>query len=98
MYALRRSAHNRVGTIDAVDGAVNAVVERVDRDAALSAAEEADRRHGERAGLPLDGVPVSIKDLTATKGIRTTWGSQTYRDHVPDKDDLVVERLKAELA
>jgi amidase len=32
--------------------------------------------------------------LTSTKGIRTTWGSLAYRDHVPDKDDLVVERLK----
>jgi amidase len=40
-------------------------------------------------------VPVSIKDLTATKGIRTTWGSLIYKDHVPDKDDLVVQRLKA---
>jgi len=30
-----------------------------------------------------------------TKGIRTTWGSLIYKDHVPDGDDLVVQRLKA---
>jgi amidase len=40
-------------------------------------------------------VPVSIKDLTATQGIRTTWGSLIYQNHVPDEDDLVVQRLKA---
>jgi amidase len=46
--------------------------------------------------LPLlHGVPVSIKDLFATKRIRTTWGSLIYKDHVPDEDDLVVQRLKA---
>ena len=40
-------------------------------------------------------MPVSIKDLFATKGIRSTWGSLIYKDHVPDADDLVVQRLKA---
>src|SRR6185436_7255500 len=43
----------------------------------------------------LHGVPVSIKDLTVTKGIRTTFGSKIYEHHVPDADALVVERLKA---
>lgn len=82
--------------IDAVNPAVNAYV-TVARVSALAAARRATRALGRRgAPLPaLHGVPVSIKDLTATKGIRTTWGSLAYRDHVPDKDDLVVERLKA---
>ena len=44
---------------------------------------------------PLHGIPVSIKDLTPTKGVRTTWGSKIYEHHVPDVDALVVERLKA---
>jgi Asp-tRNA(Asn)/Glu-tRNA(Gln) amidotransferase A subunit family amidase len=82
--------------IDAVNPAVNAYV-TVARESALAAARRATQALG-RKGAPLPalhGVPVSIKDLTATKGIRTTWGSQAYRDHVPDKDDLVVERLKA---
>ncbi len=44
---------------------------------------------------PLHGVPVSIKDLTLTKGIRTTEGSKIFADRVPDQDALIVERLKA---
>lgn len=49
---------------------------------------------GEQVG-PLAGVPVGIKDLVATKGIRTTSGSKAYENFVPDEDDIVVERLKA---
>jgi len=44
---------------------------------------------------PLAGVPVSIKDLIFTKGIRTVSGCVAYSDFVPDEDDIVVERLKA---
>src|SRR5213596_3485730 len=51
-------------------------------------------RRSARLG-PLHGVPVSIKDLTPTRGIRTTWGSKIYEHHVPDEDALVVQRLKA---
>jgi Asp-tRNA(Asn)/Glu-tRNA(Gln) amidotransferase A subunit family amidase len=64
---------------------------------ALDAAKKATavlRRRG-RGLAPLHGVPVSIKDLTPTKGIRTTWGSKIYEHHVPTEDALVVERLKA---
>jgi aspartyl-tRNA(Asn)/glutamyl-tRNA(Gln) amidotransferase subunit A len=44
---------------------------------------------------PLAGVPVGIKDLVLTKGIRSTSGSILYKDFIPDEDDVVVERLKA---
>lgn len=44
---------------------------------------------------PLAGVPVGIKDLVCTKGIKTVSGSWAYADFVPDEDDIVVERLKA---
>jgi len=44
---------------------------------------------------PLFGVPVAIKDVTATKGIRTTHGSKLFENHVPDEDALVVQRLRA---
>ncbi|MGW4249716.1 amidase, partial [Nocardia sp. NPDC004722] len=47
--------------------------------------------HGLDPG-PLAGVPLGIKDLLSTKGIRTTSGSWVYRDHIPDEDDIVVER------
>lgn len=43
---------------------------------------------------PLHGIPISIKDLNATKGIRTTNGSLIYKDLVPESDDLVTERIR----
>jgi aspartyl-tRNA(Asn)/glutamyl-tRNA(Gln) amidotransferase subunit A len=44
---------------------------------------------------PLAGVPVPIKDLVLTKGLRTTFGSKLYEHYVPDTDDIAVERLRA---
>lgn len=49
---------------------------------------------GNPAG-PLCGVPVAVKDLVLTKGMRTTFGSRLYENYVPDHDDIVVERLRA---
>ena len=82
--------------IDALNPAVNAYV-TIARESALTAARRATRALGRKGTAlpPLHGVPVSIKDLTSTKGIRTTWGSLIYKDHVPVEDDLVVQRLKA---
>lgn len=48
---------------------------------------------GEAVG-PLAGVPVSIKDLIFTKGVRTAGGSLAYANFVPDEDDVAVERIK----
>jgi aspartyl-tRNA(Asn)/glutamyl-tRNA(Gln) amidotransferase subunit A len=42
----------------------------------------------------LHGVPVAVKDLIPTAGIRTTWGSLIFKDHVPDHDSVAVARLK----
>ena len=81
--------------IDAVNPGVNAYVTIV-REAALAGARRATAALRRGATLPpLHGVPVSIKDLTATKGIRTTWGSKEFEHHVPSEDALVVTRLKA---
>ncbi|MEV0538914.1 amidase [Nocardia salmonicida] len=44
---------------------------------------------------PLAGVPMGIKDLLSTAGVRTTFGSWVYRDFVPDEDDIVVRRSLA---
>ncbi|MFI6388341.1 amidase [Nonomuraea sp. NPDC050540] len=44
---------------------------------------------------PLHGLPVAHKDLVDTAGLRTTYGSPAFADHVPEKDDLIVQRLKA---
>ncbi|MBK9064645.1 MAG: amidase [Acidobacteria bacterium] len=42
---------------------------------------------------PLHGIPWGVKDLLDTKGIRTTWGAEPYRDRVPEADAFVVRRL-----
>ena len=44
---------------------------------------------------PLHGIPIAVKDLFATRGTRTTFGSLLYADWVPDYDATVVERLRA---
>jgi Asp-tRNA(Asn)/Glu-tRNA(Gln) amidotransferase A subunit family amidase len=62
---------------------------------ALKQATEADReiKAGKYRG-PLHGIPCGIKDLFATKGIKTTWGAEPYRDQMIDYDSTVVERLR----
>jgi Asp-tRNA(Asn)/Glu-tRNA(Gln) amidotransferase A subunit family amidase len=61
--------------------------------AAARAAERALARRSARPG-PLHGVPFSVKDLVITKGVRTTFGTSLYRDHVPTEDAPMVERLE----
>jgi len=63
---------------------------------ARQAAKEADKavKQGKPLG-PLHGVPVSIKDLIFTKGVRTTFGSKIFENFIPERDAIVVERLKA---
>ena len=50
-------------------------------------------KKGDKIGL-LNGIPISIKDIIYTKGIRTTFGSKIYENFVPDDDEIVVKRLK----
>ena len=81
--------------IDAVNPQVNAFVTLV-RDEALRAARRATAAMRRGATMPpLFGVPVGIKDVTQTKGMLTTYGSTLFKDHVPEVDALVVERLRA---
>ena len=63
--------------ISEVDGAVNALP--------TLCFERARQRARERvSGLPLAGIPVAIKDLLPVSGVRTTFGSMAYRDHIPE--------------
>lgn len=59
---------------------------------AQARAAEADFSRG-MIRSPMQGVPIGIKDLCKTKGIRTTWGTTILEDHVPDEDATVVRKL-----
>jgi Asp-tRNA(Asn)/Glu-tRNA(Gln) amidotransferase A subunit family amidase len=87
---------------------INAVLERIDdrnartnafvtvtAEAAREAAREAERavEEGDELG-PLHGVPIAVKDLNETAGIRTTFGSPLFAENVPDTDDVLVKRMK----
>ncbi len=81
--------------IDRVNPTVNAYVTvTADQARAAAAAAEAAVIRGDTVG-PLHGVPYSLKDLTATRGIRTTMGSKIFEHNVPDEDALLVRRLYA---
>ena len=83
-----------LAAIERANPAVNAVV-TVAAEAARKAARAAEAAVMRGDALPpLHGVPVGIKDITPTAGIRTTWGSTLYADHVPAADAEVVTRLK----
>ncbi len=77
--------------VDAQNGAVNAVVSLRGREALMAEAKAAD--DAPAAGW-LHGIPMAIKDLCATKGLRTTWGSPLFKDFVPTTDDLLAARMR----
>ena len=80
--------------IDAVNPAVNAVVE-LRRQAALQAAAAADQAtaRGDATG-PLHGVPMTIKDSFNVAGLHTTWGNPVFKDFVAGSDATVARRLQ----
>jgi len=90
--ALTRSCLDR---IDQVDGEVGAFI-TLDRDGALEQARTADleRKQG-RVGT-LCGIPVAIKDLLCTRGMRTTCGSKMLADFIPPYDATVVEKIRGQ--
>jgi amidase len=73
---------------------LNAVVTLNPRAREEARALEARIGRGEDPG-PLAGVTVGIKDVTEVAGVRTTYGSPLFADHVPERDAQVVERLRA---
>jgi amidase len=80
--------------IEAVNPALNAVTAMcVDRAKGEAKAAEAAVRRGDDLG-PLHGLPIGIKDLSETAGLRTTWGSPLYADHVPETDERMVAAVR----
>lgn len=81
--------------IDRVNPKINAIVS-LDADRALAEAAAADERLASGAEVgPLHGLPVAFKDTHETAGLRTTHGSPLFAEHVPERDELVVERVRA---
>src|SRR5262245_28063355 len=82
--------------IAAVDGAVNALPTLCLERARAHAREPLAGRRREAAGEPgwLAGLPVAIKDLVDVAGVRTTYGSPIFRDHVPAASHPLVERIE----
>jgi amidase len=80
--------------IELVNPKVNAIVTLVPEMAAEAAAKADEMQaHKETLG-PLHGLPVAHKDLLETRGIRTTFGSPLYKEHIPTEDDIVVDRMR----
>jgi amidase len=73
---------------------VNALI-AWDEFSARRAAEESDQRLRRREGLPLDGLPLSIKDSFAVAGMPTACGAEELADYMPEEDALAVARLRA---
>src|SRR4029453_583303 len=80
--------------IDTVNPAVNAIVTFARRPTVGEGRGATAALRRSSTLPPLFGVPVGIKDVTQTKGIRTTFGSKLFEGHVPDEDALVVQRLR----
>ena len=83
-----------LGHIDNVNPAVNAIVTLVP-DIAKKQAQALDdsQARGELTGI-LHGLPMAHKDLVMTRGIRTTFGSPIYSSNIPQRDELLIERLR----
>ncbi len=81
-----------IARIERVNPKVNAIVTFLP-ERALNAAKALERTKSPKG--PLAGLPIAYKDNVQTRGIRTTFGSPIYKDHVPNDDHLIVERLSA---
>jgi amidase len=91
----RETVAAHLARIEQANPALNAIVTLVP-ETALNWAAEADEKQARGETLaPLHGLPIVHKDLQATRGIRTTWGSRIYKDFVPDMDSPLVERVRA---
>ena len=80
-----------IDQINKFDSKTNAVC-TFTPDFALNIAREQDK--SKKFDQPLSGIPILIKDLNKTEGIRTTMGSRIYSDFIPKEDDLVVKKIK----
>jgi len=84
-----------LGRIEQLNAKLNAFI-TVTADSALAQAREAESDiHGGRWKGPLHGIPIALKDLVDTAGVRTTAASGLFKDRIPTQDAEIVRRLKA---
>lgn len=82
--------------IEQINPLVNAICTLIPRREALAQADAYDQERAKGGTVgPLAGMPIAIKDLAMTKGLRTTMGSRAFANHIPDQDSIHVERIKA---
>jgi aspartyl-tRNA(Asn)/glutamyl-tRNA(Gln) amidotransferase subunit A len=79
--------------IEKYDEKINAFI-TVDKTMALEQAKRADRDIADNKIFPLTGVPIALKDLLCTKGIKTSCGSKILGDFIPQYDGTIVKKLK----
>ncbi|MBI2687788.1 MAG: amidase [Acidobacteria bacterium] len=81
--------------IEVINPKVNAIVTLVAEQAKQAAARADEEAAKGRFLGPLHGLPIAHKDLQETKGIRTTFGSPLFKDYVPTRSTLLIERIQA---
>jgi amidase len=91
-FSAREVMEAHLERVAAVNPRVNAIVTLLEPEQALALADAADR---EPPRGVLHGLPMAIKDLEDTAGIRTTYGSPLFAEHVPAQDSLMVARLRS---
>src|SRR3954449_10730198 len=95
-FSAREVMEAHLERIAAVNPRVNAIVTLLEPEQALALADAADRARSRRVPLGvLHGLPLAVKDLEDTAGMRTTYGSPEFAGHVPERDSLMVARLRA---
>lgn len=90
----REVTEAHLARIEAVNPGVNAVVTLTAERALREAAAADDRLAAGAEAPPLHGLPVAHKDTHLTAGVRTTFGSPLLAENVPDRDELVIERMR----
>ena len=90
-FSAREVMESHLARIAAVNPRVNAIVTLLEPEAALALADAADRVPARGAGR-CTALPMAVKDLEDTAGMRTTYGSPLFAAHVPTADSLMVAR------
>src|SRR6478609_10926217 len=80
--------------IDSLNPSLNAIIAQ-DREAARAMAAESDRRLADGSALPLEGLPITIKDAFDVAGLPSSGGLPAYKDRIPTDDAAPVARLRA---